>query len=408
MNIIIGVTGSIAAYKAHELIRLFVKNDHDVRVVLTEGGGAFVSPLSLQALSGNRVLDSFWDDGSVDCMEHIRWGDWADVIVVAPASANFIARYSHGMADTPLLALLLASTAPVVVAPAMNVNMWNHEQTRENVDRLKRRGVLIVEPEEGELACGWQGQGRLASLDLIYSRVNECVKDIGDLNGRKIIVTGGPTVEQIDAVRYITNKSSGKMAISLVNELVKRGADVVFIHGPIQLAPDRAFRMGSVRCIEVSSALQMYESLRTELFANNNAEKVDMVIMAAAVADVRPLKQQLHKIKKGDLPDTISLTRNPDIIREIGLEISKNEYHRPILVGFALETEGGASLVSEMRRKKQEKGINCIIGNLAEDAIGSDHNRICLLGSEDEVINVPANTKKELAVTIIDYLIKFL
>lgn len=406
MKIVLGVTGSIAAYKALELCRMFTKSGHEVRIVLSEGGARFVTALSFKALSGNRVLENLWDDGSVDCMEHIRWGDWADVVVVAPASANFISGYRVGSADSALLALLLATRAPVVVAPAMNVNMWHHTQTQENIAVLKERGVTIVAPESGDLACGWEGDGRLADITKIYKEVvarsGRGGVRVKDLSGKRIVVTGGPTVEPIDAVRYITNRSSGKMGVSLVQELSERGASVTFVHGPIH---NRASVDGlhGVRRIAVESALEMQKVLISELF--DGAVTPDLLIMAAAVSDVRPSSYNPQKTKKAQLPDAIPLSLNPDILAELSRE-KRERGKNCTLVGFAVESGSVEELMLEMHRKIEAKGIDCIVGNLAADSFDKETNRVWILRGGDDVIEVPFGLKSEIASKIIDYLVQ--
>jgi phosphopantothenoylcysteine decarboxylase/phosphopantothenate--cysteine ligase len=406
MKIILGVTGSIAAYKSLELCRMFTKSGHEVRVVLSEGGARFVTALSFKALSGNRVLENLWDDGSVDCMEHIRWGDWADVVVVAPASANFISGYRMGSADSALHALLLATRAPIVIAPAMNVNMWHHPQTQENVTVLKERGVSIVAPESGELACGWEGDGRLADIARIYDEVvrqsNREIPNVGDLYGKRVVVTGGPTIELIDAVRYITNRSSGKMGVALVQELSKRGAVVTFVHGPIQNVSSGDLLFG-VEQIQVESALDMQRVLVNELF--NAVVAPDLLIMAAAVSDVRPSSYNPQKTKKSQLPGAIPLTLNPDILQEISTERAKRGKDFR-LVGFAVESGSVEELKLEMQRKKETKGVDCIVGNLADDSFDRDTNRVWILGGAKDVVEVPLGAKSEIARKIIDHLVQ--
>ena len=402
----LGVTGSIAAYKALELCRTFTKSGHQVRVVLSEGGARFVTALSFKALSGNRVLENLWDDGSDDCMEHIRWGDWADVVVVAPASANIIAGYRMGSADSALLALLLATRVPVIIAPAMNVNMWHHPQTQENISVLKGRGVSIVAPESGELACGWEGDGRLADIATIYNevvaRLSRDFVGVGDLSGKRVIVTGGPTVEPIDAVRYITNRSSGKMGVALVEELSKRGANVTFVHGPVHIQFS-CESMRGVKQIEVESALEMKNVLVSELF--DGAVAPDLLIMAAAVSDVRPASYNPRKTKKSQLPDAIPLSLNPDILAELSRE--RRERRKGCrLIGFAVESGSVDELKVEMQRKLDAKGIDCIIGNLAADSFDKDTNRVWILGGSKNFVEVPLCSKSDIASKIIDHLVQ--
>lgn len=402
----LGVTGSIAAYKALELCRTFTKSGHQVRVVLSEGGARFVTALSFKALSGNRVLENLWDDGSDDCMEHIRWGDWADVVVVAPASANIIAGYRMGSADSALLALLLATRVPVIIAPAMNVNMWHHPQTQENISVLKGRGVSIVAPESGELACGWEGDGRLADIATIYNEVvarsSRDFVGVGDLSGKRVIVTGGPTIEPIDAVRYITNRSSGKMGVALVEELWKRGAHVTFVHGPVHIQFSRELMHG-VKQIEVESALEMKNVLVSELF--DGAVAPDLLIMAAAVSDVRPASYNPRKTKKSQLPDAIPLSLNPDILAELSRE--RRERRKGCrLIGFAVESGSVDELKVEMQRKLGAKGIDCIIGNLAADSFDKDTNRVWILGGSKNFVEVPLCSKSDIASKIIDHLVQ--
>src|SRR5580704_3158122 len=301
MRITLGVTGGVAAYKAAELVRRLQQDGFTVQVVMTRGAREFVTPLTFATLSGQKVItDLFAESGGEanleSAIEHIAVAQRTDLLLVAPATADILAKFARGIADDFLTTLYLASTAPVVVAPAMNVNMWNHAATQENVDMLRARGVTIVDPDEGYLACGMTGAGRLASQEQIVAAVHEVLHLRRDLEGRTVLVTAGPTCEDLDPVRYLTNRSSGKMGYALAQAAVRRGARVILISGPTRIEPPQGVEFVSVRSTE-----QMHRAV-LEHFGRATA-----VIMAAAVADFRPVAPQTKKMKRGNGHVTLEL-----------------------------------------------------------------------------------------------------
>ncbi|MCB0320329.1 MAG: bifunctional phosphopantothenoylcysteine decarboxylase/phosphopantothenate--cysteine ligase CoaBC, partial [Bdellovibrionales bacterium] len=279
-NIVLGITGSIACYKAAELARRYVRDGFNVRVVFSTGAEQFITPMTFSAITNNEVMTSFHQENGGG-IGHIEIADWADAVVVAPASADFIAKYAHGIADNPLLAVLLATKSPVLLAPAMNVNMWEHPATQHNVEVLRSRGVQFNEPGEGQLACGWHGRGRMAEPWDIYHYTNRVLAK-PDYSGKRILVVTGPTREQIDPVRFISNRSSGKMGVALAREAFRRGAEVTVIHGPVKVK----LPSGVVR-VPVVSAQDMHDATLAAAFPTDG-QSPDIVIMAAAVSDFRP------------------------------------------------------------------------------------------------------------------------
>ncbi len=281
-NIVLGITGSIAAYKSAELARLLVSRGYEVRVVMTQSAQEFIQPLTMEAITGSPAVTQFWDDSEAKGIGHIQIADWAHAFVIAPATADVIAKLALGFADTPLLAMALATRAPILIAPAMNSNMFENAVTQQNIELLKKRGVLFVDPEEGALACGWNGSGRLANPWEIFYAVRRALT-YPDFAGKKVVITTGPTREPIDPVRFITNRSSGKMGIALAQELNRRGAEVTLIHGPsVHLKIP-----STVRRVPVDTAQQMAAKVH-ELTWDTPDWRPDVVIMAAAVADDRP------------------------------------------------------------------------------------------------------------------------
>jgi phosphopantothenoylcysteine decarboxylase/phosphopantothenate--cysteine ligase len=393
-HLVLGVTGSIASYKAAELARSYMRRGFTVRVVMTASAKRFVSPLTFQALTGNPVAESFWDEATPGSIGHIELADWADVVVVAPATADCIAKMAHGFAESSLLAVVLATKAPVVVAPAMNVNMLEHPRTQENLELLRRRGITIVEPEAGALACGWVGSGRLASAAEIHVQT-ERVLGPGDLAGRRVVISAGPTREPIDPVRYLSNRSSGKMGIALAREAYRRGAHVTLVHGPLGYKP--VLPCGVV-CRQTTTACEMHEIIVREVFGGVELEQADVAIMAAAVADFRPTHQGQSKIKKSAAPTAIELAHNIDILRD--LSERRGSERRPYLVGFAVETEGEPALIREAQSKAERKGVDCIVGNLASDAFEGNTNRCWIVDSTGSSIALERASKRSIACSI--------
>ncbi len=401
-KIILGVTGSIAAYKSAELARLLVSWGHEVRVVMTDAAREFIAPLTFQAITNNSVVLDFWEGDSTD-IGHIELADWADIVLIAPATADFIAKLAHGFADNPLSALCLATRAPILLAPAMNVNMFEHPQTMENVATLRKRGVHFVDPEEGALACGWNGTGRLADpMEIFYHARRRLSRN--DYKGKKVLIVTGPTREPIDPVRFLSNRSSGKMGVALAREAFRRGAEeIALIHGPVKVKVP-----GPVQCKEVSTALQMRDAVvkyfKEGTLTGERSRAPDVVIMAAAVSDFRPSQVAQEKIKKGDHPSSIALTINPDILQELG--DLKGEQDRPVLVGFAVETGEIEHLIEEARGKLERKNLNIIVGNFADDALGLDTNRAWIIDKNGKQEEVATAYKSRVANKILDAVLK--
>lgn len=351
-RILLGITGGIAAYKCAQLTRLLTGAGADVRVVMTRAATEFITPLTMQALSGNRVHLDLLDTEAEAAMGHIELARWADLVVIAPASADFIARMVHGEAGDLLSTLLLASHAPVAVAPAMNQGMWADKATQSNLETLASRGVMVWGPGSGDQACGEVGPGRMLEPETLAENCAACF-EVGYLAGRKLLITGGPTREAIDPVRYISNHSSGKMAFALAAEAAAAGATVTLVTGPVHLSdPD------SVSRIDVVSAAQMHAAVM------ENIQGMDVFIGVAAVADYRPARVSEEKIKKNAEEMTLSLVKNPDIISEVA-----SLGDRPLVVGFAAETE---NIVANGRDKLERKGLDILFANHASSTFNSD------------------------------------
>jgi len=399
-KIVLGVTGSIAAYKAAELARYFVTRGYQVRVVMSHSAAKFISPLTFESITGKPVTLEFWDETQPGAIGHIALADWADVLLIAPASADFIAKLASGFADSPLLAVALATKSPIIVAPAMNVNMWENPQTQENLKRLDQRGIQCIDPETGSLACGWEGRGRLANHREIFFRVRRALT-IPDFSGRNILITTGPTREPIDPVRYISNRSSGKMGTALAVEAYRRGATVTLVHGPLPGVPKVP---SAVRCIPVVSAQEMQHHVMEQAFPKGQEGPYDAIIMAAAVADYRPEASHSSKIKKVHAGKSISVVPNPDILEELGG--AKGNSRFPFLIGFAVETGEIEDLMNEVRRKLRQKNADMMIGNLAHDAFDSETNRVWLVSRAGREEEVATAYKSRIAVRIFDAIAK--
>lgn len=351
-HILLGITGGIAAYKCAELTRLFIKAGAKVQIVMTKAACEFVTPLTLQALSGNRVHLDLLDADAEAGMGHIELARWADLIIIAPATANSIAKLASGQADELLSTLVLATSAPVALAPAMNQGMWADPATKANLELVKDRGFHVFGPGSGEQACGDVGLGRMLEPIEILQHCAELFP-VGALAGKHILITGGPTQEPIDPVRFITNHSSGKMAYALAAEASLAGAQVTLISGPVALTtPDNVTR------INVTTAQQMLEAC-LETIAD-----IDVFIGVAAVADYRPVTVQPQKIKKNSDTLELRLTKNPDIISEIA-----NLPNRPLMVGFAAETE---NIVANGHEKLARKNLDILFANNATETFNSD------------------------------------
>jgi len=391
-RLLVAVSAGIAAYKIPELVRRLKRGGHAVRCVLTPRAQEFVSPLVLQTVSGESVRQHLFDPVEEGRIDHIALADWADLVIVAPATANLLARMAHGIADDLVATLLLATRAPVLVAPAMNVNMWNHPATRANVATLRERGVRLVGPEAGALACGWEGEGRMAEPEAIASAA-ELLLGTPTLAGERVLVSAGGTREPVDAVRVLANRSSGKMGFAIAAEAAQRGAEVVLVSAPSSL-PTPA----GVRRVDVETALEMRDAVRSE------AEAATVVVMAAAVADFRPAQAFGRKLKKEDLPEgeglVLELVRNPDILAELCL--ARPAAGGPVVVGFAAESH---DVVDAARRKLERKGCDLIVANdvSREDAgFESDSNAVVFVSPGGEAERLPLLPKLEVARRLLD------
>jgi phosphopantothenoylcysteine decarboxylase/phosphopantothenate--cysteine ligase len=396
MRITLGVTGGVAAYKAAELVRLLQQDGFTVQVVMTRGARKFITPLTFAALSGQKVITDLFGDSSGgeanldSAIEHIAVAQRTDLLLVAPATADILAKFARGIADDFLTTLYLASTAPVVLAPAMNVNMWNHAATQENVARLRARGVTIVDPAEGYLACGMTGAGRLAGQAEIVAAVRDVLKADRDLAGETVLVTAGPTCEDLDPVRYLTNRSSGKMGFAVAEAAVRRGAKVILVSGPVSLETP-----AGVERIDVRTAKEMYFAVL------DRVGSVSIAILAAAVADYRPVEQHAEKIKKSDAALTISLEPTTDILADI----AKNKGQK-IVVGFAAETE---RVAENARKKLVAKNADLIVANdvTAEGAgFDQDTNIVTLFSRDGRDLALPKLNKSEVAQRILDEVVR--
>ena len=388
-RVVLGVTGGIAAYKSAELTRLLRKADIEVQVVMTEAGSKFITQVTMQALSGNPVFIDAWDSRIANNMAHIELSRAADAILIAPASADFIAKLASGFADDLLSTLVLARqpTCTLLVAPAMNREMWENPATQRNVARLLADGVTILGPDLGEQACGETGMGRMlepsALLDAILG-----LSANGSLSGKHALVTAGPTFEPIDPVRGITNSSSGKMGYAIVEALTAAGANVTLISGPTAIAPPTCTKF-----LRVGTASQMLEAVKVNLAG------VDMFFSVAAVADYTPVAPQIHKIKKADTNLSIEMVPTVDILRWVAAQNDP-----PFCIGFAAESD---NVVEYAIKKRKNKGIPLIVANLATTAIGSDENEITLIDDAGEHL-VPKGPKTAIAKIIVEHAARLL
>ena len=388
MKILLGVGGGIAAYKSAELARLLMEGGHEIQVIMTAAAQEFIRPLTFAALTGRTVLTDLFAIESA--IEHISVAQEHELLVVAPATADLMAKFANGLADDFLSTLYLAFTGPVVVAPAMNVNMWEHAATQKNLETLRQRGHRIVGPDEGYLACGMTGAGRLVDPEAIAEAVAREIRKRRDLNGETVLVTAGPTQEPLDPVRYISNRSSGKMGYALAEAAAARGAHVILISGPVHLAPPRG-----VTLIPVRTATEMHD----QVFANLGPTGI--VIKSAAVADFHLARVPDQKVKKTAARISLELDPTPDILSELGRKKGDR-----LLVGFAAETQ---NLQQEARRKMESKNCDMVVGNLVggtETGFESDQNEVVLVLRTGEVIPVSRASKREIAERIFDELLK--
>ena len=393
MKVGLGVTGCIAAYKAVEVLRGLQKRGVSVQVVMTRHAAQFVGPLTFQSISGQPVITEMFAPTDDPEIKHIQIAQAIDLLLVAPATANTLAKFANGIADDFLSTLYISTTAPVLAAPAMNVEMWAHPATQENVRRLRERGVRFVDPGEGYLACRTVGAGRLAEPSEIVERAWEILQGLpasdSDLAGEHVLITSGPTYEAIDPVRGITNRSSGKMGYAVAEAALARGAEVTLVSGPVAISPP-----SGARTINVKSASDMYEAVMA------NLEAATIVVMAAAVADYRPARQADQKIKKNGNAFVLELEQTEDILAATG-QIKGSR----VVVGFAAETE---NVVANAKKKLQNKNADLIVANdvsAADSGFDVETNRVTLISS-DETVEMPLLTKRETADRIIEAALK--
>jgi phosphopantothenoylcysteine decarboxylase / phosphopantothenate---cysteine ligase len=407
MRIVLGVSGGIAAYKAAEIARSLIRNGHQVQAVLTRSAEEFIRPLTFASLTGRRVITDIFSSASPEAtlsssVEHIGVAQEHDLLLVAPATANVLAKFAHGLADDFLSTMYLAFRGPVVLAPAMNNNMWDHKATRANVETLRARGHAIVEPDEGFLACGTIGPGRLAENDRIIEAVErEAVEralatdrtshpPIRDLAGETILITAGPTQEPLDPVRYLSNRSSGKMGYALAQAAMERGATVILVSGPVNIEPP-----AGAEVVRVRTSQEMRDAVFAQL------APATVVVQCAAVADFRPSVESKHKIKKTAARVSLELEPTPDILAELGQKRGNR-----LLIGFAAETE---NLCESARRKLEAKDCDMVVANLVGQpgsGFEADANEVVLVLRSGEFVPLARASKREIADGILSEIVK--
>lgn len=389
MLIALGVTGGIGAYKAVEVVRGLQKRGHEVVAVMTAAATRFVGPVTFEAITRRRVITDQFESGANADIEHIALASTIDLLLVAPATANVIGKMANGIADDFLSTLYLATQAPVLVAPAMNTQMFAHPAVRRNLDALAARGVGFVEPGDGYLACGWIGKGRLAEPDEIVAAVDARLRPQGPLRGRAVLVTAGPTYEDLDPVRYVGNRSTGRMGFALAAEAARRGAVVTLVAGPTTVeAPPVA------ELVHVRTAAEMHRAVL------ERADAVDVVVMAAAVADYAPVERAPQKVPKGGDTVTLTLRRTADILGDLG-ERRRQRGSGPVLVGFAAETE---DVVAHAAEKRERKHVDVIVANdvsRADAGFAVETNAVTIVGPEEST-EVPLQSKSGVAMAILD------
>jgi phosphopantothenoylcysteine decarboxylase / phosphopantothenate---cysteine ligase len=399
-HILLGVTGGIAAYKSAWLVREFVKAGAEVQVVMTRAATQFVTPLTLSTLSRRQVLVDIFpsspDQPTDQWTKHIDLGVWADCMLIAPATANTVAKIAHGLADDFLTTLVLALRCPLVLAPSMDVDMYLNATTQGNIDALKEKGCFVIAPESGELASGLSGPGRLPEIETLFTSVDRLLDKLHqDLKGKKVLVTAGPTQEPLDPVRFIGNRSSGKMGFAVANAAALRGAEVTLVSGPVHLRTPR-----NTTRIDVNTTVEMQTAVRKEFPA------ADLVVMAAAVADFSPAAPAPGKLKRDQKPDdhfTVELKKNPDILKGLG-----EEKTHQVLVGFALETSDG---ISNARQKLVSKHLDAIVLNnpLEEGAaFGGDTNVATVITADGTTEQLPRMSKFDVANEILNRVVRML
>lgn len=394
-KILLGVCGSIAAYKSAFLVRLLVKEGAEVKVILTKSGADFITPLTLATLSKNEPLIDFYDSKG-NWNNHVELGLWANVFLIAPASANTLAKLANGICDNLLAATYLSARCPVLFAPAMDLDMWKHAATQNNVKKLESLGNIIVPVESGELASGLNGEGRMAEPENIVNCLKDffsgksflCADDASKLKGKKVVITAGPTVEAIDPVRFISNHSSGKMGFALATAFLQQGAEVTLVKGPTPTD----FNMRGIKTISVTTAFQMHD------VAISESKNADIIVMAAAVADYAPEKAAASKIKKKEGGMEIKLVKTPDILKDLGERKKANQ----LLVGFALETDNE---LENAQGKLKNKNLDLIVLNSLQDkgaGFGTDTNKVTIIDRNGTVKKYKLKSKAEVAKDIVN------
>ena len=395
-KILLGITGSIAAYKIPLLVRLLKKDGADVRVVMTPSAKDFVTPLTLSTLSGNPVISHGFDEKTGKWDSHVELGLWADLFVIAPATANTMAKMANGIADNYLLTVCLSAKCPVMFAPAMDLDMYKHQATQQNIKTLIERGCIFVAPSSGELASGLCGEGRMEEPQKIYERIKLFFQTKRNFSGKKVLITAGPTYEAIDPVRFIGNHSSGLMGIEIARAFADQGADVTLILGPSNISPNR----NNINLLPVTSAKEMYDAVMTFF------PKTDIAVLSAAVADFRPEIVADQKIKKN--PDTDSITlklvKTDDILKTVGSQKKDNQ----VVVGFALETENG---IANAKKKLHTKNIDLIVLNeMSEQGVGfkTKTNKISIINKNDEMTEFDLKPKSEVALDVLNAIYQYI
>jgi phosphopantothenoylcysteine decarboxylase/phosphopantothenate--cysteine ligase len=387
--IALGVCGGIGAYKAVEVARGLQKRGHEVVAIMTHSATRFVGPITFEAITRRRVITEQFETGANADIEHISLASSMDLLLVAPATANLIGKFANGIADDFLSTLYTATRAPVLMAPAMNTNMFSHEAVRQNLDVLASRGVRFVEPGSGYLACGWIGKGRLAEPDDICAAADALLKPAGPLSVKRLVVTAGPTYEDLDPVRFVGNRSSGRMGFAIADEATRRGALVTLVAGPTTATPPAVHEL-----LHVRSAEEMHAAVLSR------SGDADVVVMAAAVADYAPLSRAAQKVPKGEDTITLTLKKTPDILKSLGQ--SRQSTGRPtVLVGFAAETEAVVARAAEKLRAKQADLIVANDVSRADSGFEVDSNEVTLV-TADAAEAVPLQSKAALAAVILD------
>ena len=389
-RIVLGITGGIAAYKVATLIRILKKNEAEVKCILTPASSDFISPLTVATLSGNPAYQVFWNNENGVWTNHVDLGAWGDLMVIAPLTANTLAKMATGLCDNLLMASYLSAKCPVIVAPAMDLDMYAHQTTKDNLKAIKRHGVRVIPAETGFLASGLEGEGRMSEPETIAEHIEEFFVRSKELKGQRILITAGPTYEGIDPVRFIGNHSSGKMGFSIAEEALNRGAEVILVTGPTNCSLEH----DNLSRIDIRTADEMLEAV------NNNFDECTGGIFSAAVSDYKPATKADQKIKKASELMSISLVKNPDILLSAGQNKREDQW----LVGFALETQNA---LEHAKGKLERKNLDLIVVNTLEDqgaGFGHDTNKITLLDKNNNSTKFELTSKKEAASNILTYL----